>query len=274
MKKILAPTDFSAAAENAVDYAAKLAESMNVTLILLNCYHLPLMASGEGSVSFLTLETLEKESKTSLLNEKKRIHRNCPKVKIETESVLGFAVEGITDFANKNSADLIVMGISSAGKFSELVMGSISTEVVKETSCPVLIVPEKVRYQNLMKITLACDLKDIVHPECFDSLKELVSHFKAGLNVLNIIKPDEEISIEKAVNGIRLEHLFEDLNHTLHFEEEQDVVEGIENFVEQNKVNMVSIVSRKHNFINRLLHESNTKRMAFHTHVPLLALHE
>jgi hypothetical protein len=31
---------------------------------------------------------------------------------------------------------------------------------------------------------------------------------------------------------------------------------------------------RKHSLLSSLFHESNTKKMAFHTHIPVLTLHD
>jgi nucleotide-binding universal stress UspA family protein len=275
MKKILAPTDFSAPAANAVDYAAKFADCLKAELTLLNCCHIPVMATGETTLPVITIDELEKESRRALDAERKRLQGMYPGLKVDTHCCVGFAVEEVASHVKQFGIDLVVMGITGAGKFSELVIGSTATALVQQLDCcPVLIIPEEARFEEPHRIALACDLKEVVHPECFDSLKEVVSHFGADLNVVSVMKPGEEINVEKAANGIKVEHLLEDVNHTLHFTEEKDVVKGIEDFVERHKVNMVSMVARKHNFVDRIFHESNTKKMAFHTHVPLLALHE
>ena len=52
------------------------------------------------------------------------------------------------------------------------------------------------------------------------------------------------------------------------------MVAGINQFVADNKIDMIVFIPKKHSFFNSIFHESNTKRMAFHSTIPLLALHE
>lgn len=274
MNTILAPTDFSLEAENAVSYAAELAERMDTGLVLFNCFHLPIMTSSDAAMPVMTIDELKEISDQSLEKEKRKLLEKFPSLDVKSVSVPGFAVEEISHYAGKNKIDLIVMGITGAGKLTEKLIGSTSTSVVNQTQCPVLIIPRDARYQQLRNIMLACDLKEIVHPDCFNLLKKLVTRFHSGLTVLNIMKPGEELTPGKAANGIKLEHLLEEVQHTVHFAEGEDVVKELEGYIDRNNISMVTMVSRRHKFIDRLLHESNTKRMAFHTHIPLLAIHE
>jgi nucleotide-binding universal stress UspA family protein len=273
MKKIMAPTDFSAPAANAVDYAAGFALKMNAELLILHCFHIPVMTSGETVVPVVTADQLEKESEAALEKEKARLRSKFPGILVESKSCMGFAVDEILNCSKDHCPDLIVMGITAAGRFTEI-MGSTSTAVARHAECPVLIVPEDARFEDPSHIALACDLGEIPHPESFNLLKEVAAKFNAALEVVTVMKPGEEITVEKAANGIKLEHTLEDVNHTMHFTEGRDVIEGLQNFVRKNRIHMVTVMTRRHKFMDRLLHESHTKRMAFHTSVPLLAIHE
>ncbi len=43
MKTILVPTDYSAAADNAIEYAAHLSQEMHASIVLLHVFHMPLI---------------------------------------------------------------------------------------------------------------------------------------------------------------------------------------------------------------------------------------
>jgi nucleotide-binding universal stress UspA family protein len=273
MKKIIAPTDFSAPAANAVDYAAGFARKVNADLVLIHCFHLPVMTTGENVVPIVTADELEKESKEAIEQERLRVMAKYPGLNVTAKSCMGFAVDEILHCTKDIQPDLIIMGITGAGRLGEL-MGSTATSVAKHAECPVLIIPEDARFEELERIAMACDLKVMPNKGSFDIVRELAKHFGSGVDIFTVMKPGEEITVEKAANGIQIEHSLEDVKHTMHFTEGNDVVEGIEKFVKNNRINMVTMVTRRHKFIDRLLHESKTKRMAFHTHVPLLAIHE
>src|SRR5258708_3199893 len=110
MKAILIPTDFSDAANVAVDYAAQLAQDVKASVILYNCFHVPVIAS-DGPVVTIPFEDLEKDSEDTLAENKKKLLTKYPGLTIKTESRVGFAAEEIVHSAKRQLVDLIVMGI-------------------------------------------------------------------------------------------------------------------------------------------------------------------
>ena len=67
MKTILAATDFSDSAQNAVEYAASMAELTEAKLILFHAYHVPIVASEVPTMMF-TLNEMEKFAELLLGN--------------------------------------------------------------------------------------------------------------------------------------------------------------------------------------------------------------
>ena len=264
MKRILVATDFSVPADNAVNYAAELAKNMNVELTILNCFHIPI-STAETPLPIITINELEKNSKMTIEEHKKNISKKFPKLSIHIHSCAGFAVEEIASYAKAHHVDLIVMGITGAGRLSERLFGSTSVSVVNNTQCPVLIIPQECQFKKPGKIGFASDFKEIIHPSGFHILKELIAHFESSLEVLNVLKPEGGPTIEKAIAGVTLENIFNDIPYSLHFPEDKDVIHGIEDFTKRHKIDIITMVSRRHNIFDKIIHESNTKRMAFHT---------
>ena len=60
-------------------------------------------------------------------------------VTINVQVVSGFVVKELVQASH--DADLVVLGSRRVGTFSRLVMGSVSSEVVQHSACPVVIVP-------------------------------------------------------------------------------------------------------------------------------------
>ena len=68
--------------------------------------------------------------------------------------------------------------------------------------------------------------------------------------------------------------MFVGLNHTFHISENEHIIDGINDFAEENNIDLVVMVPRMHSGFHNFFFEQNTKQMAFHTKVPLLALHK
>jgi K+-sensing histidine kinase KdpD len=72
----------------------------------------------------------------------------------------GAPVSAILRTANKNKADLIVMGATGAGRMEAFFFGTISGKVLEEAHCPVIVVPEEAKFDGLIdQIAVAVNFK-------------------------------------------------------------------------------------------------------------------
>lgn len=273
MKTILVPTDFSDASRNASRYAVNLAKALNYKVLLFHVFNAPVMMAGDYSATALVdVNELEQEHQQRL-QEEAEVLRQGSDVMIEYKSMSGFTVDEIAGIEQKEKPDLIVMGLSPQGKISEFVFGSISTDVVKNTQTPVIIVPEASQYKEIKKIAFASDLKMECDMKMHEPLKDMIEAFGSSIAILNVVKEQaDKIGKDDGVSGRRIEKYFENREHMYHFLENNDIIAGITEFIVTQHVDMVTMIPQKHNLIERLFRESNTKRMAFHVDIPLLTL--
>jgi len=276
MKTILVPTDFSKISRNAIDYAAEMAKLTKSKLVLFHVYDIPVVTA-EAPIVMPGWEDIEKDCMNGLKKMERSIWRKYGKG-VETECIcqLGFSVsEIIKQYTDENNIDLVVMGMQGAGYISEKLMGSNATSLIKRANCPVLVINEHVKFTSLKKIVLACDYEKVPVKSILEPLKEFVKLFKSQVYVLNVIKEiKKSVAVKKSAAGAAIEDSLEGIKHSFHFVENDDTIEGINEFVSDKKADMVVIIPRKHKFLDNIFHERNTKRMAFHTSIPLLALHE
>ena len=61
-------------------------------------------------------------------------------VEVKTEMLRGNVAAAIIDYADKNGADLIVAGTKGHGALAELLMGSVTRNLVSLSHLPVLVV--------------------------------------------------------------------------------------------------------------------------------------
>jgi nucleotide-binding universal stress UspA family protein len=275
MKTILVPTDFSKISYNAINYAVEIAKLSKAKIVLFHVYHVPVVAS-EVPIMMPSLHEIEKECMSRLEKIQRDIFKkNGNKLMIECKCECGFAVDEINLFSEKNNIYLIVMGMQGAGYLSEKVIGSITTSLIRKAKFPVLIINEKVKFKNIKSIVLACDYLEMRNKLVLEPLKEFVKIFKSHVYVLNIIRELETMpTLNEAMEGIKLEHLLEDIDHTFHFAQNEDIADGINEFVSKQKIDMVVMIPHTHSALKNIFQEPQTKRLAFHTDVAILTLPE
>ncbi len=273
MKTILVPTDFSDASRNASRYAVNLAKSLNYKVLLFHVYTMPMMVAGEfPTTEMIDLGELEQGHKKRLEEEAELLGKGSDVI-IEYKSMNGFTVDEIAGIEEKEKPDLIIMGLSASGRISEFVFGSISTDVVKNSQTPVIIVPEASQFKEIKKIAFASDLKMECEMKMHEPLKDMIDAFGSSIAILNVVKEQsDKIGKDDGVSGRRIEKYFENREHIYHFLENNDIIAGISEFIVSHHVDMVTMIPQKHNLIERLFKESNTKKMAFHVDIPLLTL--
>lgn len=271
MRTILVPTDYSETARNAVFYAAELTKRLAGKLTLFHAYHVPMrMAPGSAAAAAMPASGEEMEAEEI---KKLRYYTEAIKSRFSATSMghvirAGFAVEEIVNYSAENNIDLVVMGSKGEGGRRES-LGTIATNVIQESKTPVLAVPEGARFKSRPKIALAYDFSGIDNPAVLDLLGDIVKAFGTELLIVDVLRRKDqehdrrEPAIERLVSGI---------DHSFHFPVSDDPAEEVLNFIEENNVDMLAIIPHKHGFFDRLIRDSFTRKMALHTHVPLLAL--
>jgi nucleotide-binding universal stress UspA family protein len=274
MKKILVPVDFSGTALNAARYAAQLSTIIETEILLYNVFHLPVDAEGSNIVAIPYTE-IKKATLERLTKLKKRIVKQYGvDLKISCEVNMGLFIDQISEVCTKKKIDLIIMGISDAGKIKELLVGSNSLNIIHNINCPVIIVPPKAAFKSVSKIVFACDYNT---PQPYTVINQVIEYtklLKASLDIVYVNKiKHESLPVEKLSERLKLESKLKTINHAYHSLDNEDVVEGLNAFVRRHKSSLVIMLPKKHNILERVMQKSETKKMAFHSHVPLLAIH-
>jgi len=271
MKTILVPTDFSSSANNAVMYAAALAKEWKAKLILLHSFHIPIPPSGMPAATF-SIDELQKNKERVLEREVSRIHRHYD-VKIECCTEPGFAVEAIREIEKKKKTDMIIMGATGAGKIQEVLIGSTAIAAIRNAKTPVLLIPDKSELVKPEKIILACDYKAGINLKNLAFLKDFALKFNSEVYLVSVVSDKGSLhAAEKGVAALKIDHYMGDVKCSHHFPQNKDFILGMDDFLHKHKAAMITIIPQKHNLLDRLFNESHTKRMAFHTKLPLLVL--
>jgi nucleotide-binding universal stress UspA family protein len=130
IKHILVPIDWSEQSQRAFRLAAVLARENNARLTLLHVIPLAAVMYGPPTECYVN----------HMLEELHCLARGDPTTRVQCAVVEGSPGSEILSTARETSCDLIVMGTHGRTGLNRLMMGSVADEVLRQASCPVLVV--------------------------------------------------------------------------------------------------------------------------------------
>lgn len=275
MKKFLVPTDFSDTSKNAARYAVEMASAdPNATIILYNIYD-KLAPGSDGSPLTETDEDRKRVLNQALANLEIELHE-ISSVKIQYVAEEGVSlVENVERYVRYNGIDVVIMGITGATRLEQIFMGSNALNMARQGVCPVIIVPPNARFKKIENVVLASDFKNVRSTTPVAQIVKILDIFKPNLHIVNVdaehyVELTDEFKAERAA----LEKIFSEYNPQFYFIRMFDFLDAISNFTIDHKIDLIVTVPRKHSFLSGLYKTSHTKKLAYHSHVPVVAIHE
>ncbi|HET6244749.1 MAG: universal stress protein [Bacteroidetes bacterium] len=280
MKPILLPTDFSENAANAIRYGLNIAKITKASVIFFHVNHVPVIAPNTPVGVYDTLIRTEEEQQLESLYRIRdtmfaELGINAEEISAQCIVKLGFAVDEINAVAKEHNAGLIVMGTQGASGLQKVFIGTNAASVIKNSECAVLSIPSTVHYKKIEKIVLATDYHLSKDAKSHAPLLEIALLFNAEVLILNIKRQMEEVpTFDQALEGLKIENVFKSVNHSFHFSESDDVIEGIENFVKHSNADVLAMLPHKKSIFELLFKKSHTEEIAYHANIALLTLPE
>jgi nucleotide-binding universal stress UspA family protein len=153
MKKVLIALDYNPTAQKVAEVGSSMAKAMKAEIVLLHVIADPLYYSSPeyspimgfngfietGQLQLYSVDALEKASLHYLDKSKQHLGDKT----IQTLVMQGECADSILKTAKDLNADIIVMGSHSRKWLENIVMGSVTEEVLHGTTIPLLIVPTK-----------------------------------------------------------------------------------------------------------------------------------
>ncbi len=159
MEKILLAVDFSKHTPALISVALDLSYFLGTRLHIL---HVTGMPNHHIDLPNLDLEKVKDQKLEALKMQMEEFtSADFQKIKITLEVKIGFPGTVIQDIAEREEADLIIMGMAS--KTKERIIGSIAIQVLNESDISVFLVPPGFQYQGIDHI-LYCgnfDFRDL-----------------------------------------------------------------------------------------------------------------
>tara|TARA_R110002051_G_scaffold32126_2_gene72380 strand:- start:2765 stop:3604 length:840 start_codon:yes stop_codon:yes gene_type:complete len=277
-KRILVPTDFSKNALNAIRYALNLYKEIKCEFYFLNIFRLDsystdnLFIPEPDSVEYEAAKTRSEEELDKLLDILKLHHDNL-KHSYHTISTFNFLEEALKQIIAEKDIDLVVMGTQGATGAKGLIFGSNTVNAMEKIrECPVLAVPEDVRFSSPKEIVFPTDYKTAFKRKELSYLLEISKMHDTAIRVLYIAK-NAELNDEQMNNQKLLGDILGNLKHSFHTLSKKDVSDGLTGFVESRDSDMIAFINHKHFFFRSIFSKPLVKEIGYNAIVPILALH-
>lgn len=271
MNKIIVPIDFSKHSEYALEAAAMLAKRGDAELLALHMLEL-----SEGA---LTASDNEQQAQAVFFLKlaEKKFDEFLDKDYLEgvnvTPIVKHFKVfSEVSEVAEENDADLIVMGSHGASGITEIFVGSNTERVVRSSKTPVLVLKNKPTNLKFENVVFACDFSD----EAVGAYKKAKSMFpNANLNILYVNLPTDKFKstseIDATVAGFfnKADGNLEGLQH-MHYVSDYSVEKGVINFANKIKADLIITPTRGRTGIAHFFEGSISEDIANHAIVPVM----
>lgn len=261
MKTVIVPVDFSETSLNAARYATKfLTGHYGVNMILHHVYD-----KAEEAVEI-----------TARLEQLKNRLRESGIVKMEILAEQGDDfIDELEKLARHRQAELVIMGITGRSPISQSLIGSNTLKMLKTKACPVLIIPQDCIYTDVKNVLLTSDFQDVQANTPSVPIRELLKTFYPKMHIVNVdsehyVSLTEEYQAEK----MKLKEMFRDFNPEFYFLGMNDTDEAINQFAGDKNVDLIIILHKDQSIFSKLFVKSHTKKLAYQSKVPVLAIHE
>lgn len=273
IKNILTPTDFSRNAQEAIDFILAFFKKREISLTLLNAYHIPVISNEMPAA--IIYEAVE----ASKISSTERLRKLCDKITMSRPDIhCDFVVKqepvalACGETVLEKNIDMVAMGTHGASGIKKMLFGSNAAHTVSSANCPVMVIPEKAKFWKMKKMLFATDYyssdaEDIV------SLSELAGGFDAEIIVVHISdgREADNDAMRKFEGLVKKKCRYEKISFFLLGK--SDIIKALDYFIEQNEIELLAMSTRERSPFEKLFSPSITKKMAYHTTIPLLAFH-
>ncbi|MCF6404335.1 universal stress protein [Chitinophaga filiformis] len=281
MKTLLIPVDFSPTSDNAVDFAIEWCKDYGYErIILLKSFYDTvfdhIVVSAEYAPVSPHYMARERQEANALMDDLSQDIITKTNKKVQVVSMVSEAplLRAILEVIKEESPEMVVLGSDNFKYSSGSFIAANLIPIAKASPARVLIVPVTYTYRPVKTILVPVDYKtlDSLHklenlqiPPQWNDSKLLVLHVDAKEKYLN---PDDQlIAAEQHVH-----ERLRDYQHDICYSSDKNIINGILNFTEKHKVQLIISLPGKHSFLYYLTHKSISDAICRNAREPVMIL--
>jgi len=272
MKTILIPTDFSANANNALEYAAEIAHHTQASLVLLNVY--TPVVSRSNIISALLADEVgdaKKEIREKLDVLRKTLESEYPGISCTCRVEVGETVDQVLEVAREINTDVIIMGTLGASNITRSLFGSNTASVIENSVCPVLCIPSGCIYHLPKRILFATNfsyediqgiIKSVTLAKAFNA-EIMLGHVDTSAE-----EEEDEASMQNFLKEVTLASGYDNFSYRI--VSDHNVSMGLDAMIQESDVDIVALATHRRNFFEKFYNPSLTKKISLYSNIPIL----
>jgi len=278
MKNFLVPTDFSNNAFKALVYAAGLAKHCGATIHIVHAYELLENALiTRSSMRDAWNEKRKQEKAAALMQVHQDISERFKDQKFDKHLFTGPTEEVLLKYCETAGIDLVIMGKHGAEGLEKVFMGSVTASLISRSRVSILAIPEHFELKEPNSLVLATRGferdTNLTNP-----IFEIASMFDLSVQVLVFAEENQvEAGIMRSaaqmidyVAWLRKQYPLIRISGS--HSEGDDFELAMREYCDKNDIGILCMLTYHRGFWDNIFNPSLTRKMAFHTKIPLLAV--
>ena len=279
MRKILFPTDFSNAANNAFVYALRLAKEMDASLFVLHTYMQPVLSATHAGQPELVPEIYENYELHQFENFKKHsadLHKMAEEQDLAHVPLTflfeeGTVVVNAQRIIDNEGIQLVVMGTNRADGVVDKIFGSNTLGVIRGVKIPVLSVPKEAKYDGIQEILFTTLFRE-KDEAALRKIMEIAVKFGVKVKCVHVLK-EKNVEIIAVTDRWQKTFPHDNLEFVL-LDMDQSIENTLNKYIESNRVDLLCVVKRNKTLLERLFKSSISNRLRMHANTATLVLQE
>jgi len=173
---------------------------------------------------------------------------------------------------------VVVMGTLGAGALKEKLWGSKTAAVIGKTRVPLIVIPFFYEWKKPEKLLLSTNHFE-KEPAILDFVFELADLYMTQVHVAVMTDEDDD-KAATFLEHTRKTPQYEKILKEQYSEETltathlygKEFEETLQKHIDENEIDILAMVTYQRGFVDRVFKPSKTKRMSYHTTIPLLVI--
>jgi nucleotide-binding universal stress UspA family protein len=273
MKKILVPTDFSACASAAENYAFLLAKKADVELVFLHIIVTPV----DWSKLNKEQENLFPDTKKAIAEAKIKLNelvKKAVQLGILASKLLVYNNGNVKihEFVTSEKIDLVVMGSHGQYGFKDHILGTNTYSMLRRSKVPVIVVKEKTEKTKLNTLVVATNLREETGTS-FRLIEKMAEALGAKIQMVYVNTPTYFLETNDIINlGKEYLREFANYGHEINvidaFKEER----GILQFAGNLNADGIAVVTAGKSDLMQYFSPSITENLISMTDLPVISI--
>ncbi len=279
MKKFFVCTDFSECSAQTIDYAVGLAQETGAELILFHGFlvttsprvHTPPATMMDEVTSLREQDILAKLKKIAdkYATIKYLYNRDNQKVKFSFLTHNGLPEDDIPELAERENADLILMGAKGKTALERVFLGSVTHAIIRENlPCPVLAIPKNAIFKTPKHIVFASQFSEKEFRSVDHLIEEWGNRFDAKITCLHIDSPMED---NPTAVKFKDKYFFTPSSR-MDYERftSDEVAASIHTYLTRKNADIIALLTYRRGFFEEMFHHSQTENILQQAKLPIL----